>query len=100
MKILVPKTRGSWREFVKVEYRCDPIPGSGGDKRRRTYQWRHPKTTQERRYFYDMDHKQFIRGRRNHVGLPSVWDDIYHLRRRNWKEFRKTQYRKIVNMGA
>ena len=100
MKILVPKTRWSWREFAEIEYRYEPVPGSGGSSRRRCYQFRNMRTTQERKFSCDIDHKKFVRGGRNRAGLPNVWDDVYHLYQRNWKEYRKTQYRKIVNMGS
>ena len=50
---------------------------------------RHPKTTQERRASMG----SWSRAKRNRANLPEVYDDIFREDDRNWKEYRKTQYK-------
>lgn len=51
---------------------------------------RHPRTTQERRFNCDEDHKKLTRGRRRN--LPSAWDDLWIRDKKSWKEKRKQQH--------
>jgi hypothetical protein len=78
-----------WR--VQEAYRLLPnryLPARRfyGWKRSTGHYYRHPKTTQELR-------EGPTRARRN--GLPSSWDDLRIMARenRNWKQFRKTQWK-------
>ena len=62
---------------------------------------RRPRTTQERRKYFDaidQDVEDYnirinIRGRRRPKSLPNAWDDMYSYKGRGWKNFRKTQYK-------
>lgn len=55
------------------------------------------KTTNERRQsFIDDEAKEYgikARPKRNATNLPDSWDDIWKWRNKNWKSFRKTQYK-------
>jgi hypothetical protein len=87
------------RSECEVYFRHDPIPGIN----RRVHGWfrtthKVMKTTQERRMSCDYDHKEYTRGRRNKANLSNSWDDIQKTLQRSWKQFRKTQYRKTINM--
>lgn len=56
--------------------------------------YRHFKTTQERRAYFA--HKEYVRGKRSARSIPSSYDDLqnrsWHMRK-SWKEKRTTQYR-------
>lgn len=52
--------------------------------------YRHPKTTQERRWGYA--HREYIRGRRLPSQLPTAYDEISVCEQKSWKKKRKTQY--------
>ena len=78
-------THKSW----PFKFRFDPIPNTGG-----RCPWRpgirHMKTTQERRISCDPDHKKYVRGSRNYIGLPNSWDDFWHARKtKGWKRTKK-----------
>lgn len=76
-------------------YRYDPVPGiSTGNNSVRSCV-RHMKTTQERRWA--CAHKEYIRGRRSYINLPSDYDDYWHSDRgRGWKRSKKKrQWMKI-----
>ena len=47
--------------------------------------FRRIRTTQERRYAADSDHKPFVRSRRNFANLPNSWDELYFPREKSWK---------------
>lgn len=58
--------------------------------------FRHPKTTQERRWSYaDWDGQVHIRHKRRAKAIPSAWDELMrsHLKDRNWKRFRRHQWK-------
>ena len=97
MKIEVGQHGYYSQKTIEVEFRCDPIPSTG---RRFGYgrYFRHPHTTPERRIASAPENKLYTRGRRQVCHLPNTWDDIYTNFQRSWKKFRKTHYRKIVNM--
>ena len=54
--------------------------------------YRHPKTTQERRASQERN-DPLIRRKRAARNLPTVYDDIPIHREKSWKKKRKTQYR-------
>jgi hypothetical protein len=66
---------------------------------------RHPHTTQERREngrrcnggikYYDEEIVIYVRASRSFYHLPNVWDELWRgdMLDRNWKRFRKHQYR-------
>ena len=70
-------------------YRYDPVPGV--HKYPKGHYYRRIRTTQERRWSC-FDHEYF-RMKRNHKNIPNSWDDIQRHFQRNWKKFRKTQYK-------
>lgn len=77
------------RTGIKLRFRFDPIPGSG-KYRGRGYYYRNIKTTQERKYACDPEHKPYIRGKRSLRNLPEAWDDIpANTIKRNWKRTKK-----------
>ena len=69
--------------------------------------WRNPRTQQERRANSSQRHLRVefevggktcelrirVRGKRSVRMLRSAWDDISKGRQRNWKSFRRTQYK-------
>ena len=52
----------------------------------------HVKTTQEKRYSEDEDHRQFVRAKRNKHNLPDAWEDKPVIKTKSWKDSRKKQY--------
>lgn len=58
--------------------------------------YRHPKTTQERRESLDEDYykeyKVKVRPKRNHRNLPDAYDDINVREKKTWKSKRKKKY--------
>lgn len=76
-------------------YRCGPVPLLGRYRRGRSM-WRYPRTTQEQRYLCDDRCDEVgIRIRRKRYNTPNAWDDRIrsHWDVKNWKKFRKTQYK-------
>ena len=62
------------------------------EKARRLYEgkaywkyYRRVKTTQERRYAADKEHKPYVRGKRSFASLPNSYDDLYFRREKTWK---------------
>ena len=70
-------------------YRKDPVPYTGGSSYSKYF--RKMKTTQERRMFFK--HRKYCRGKRSYRMLPDSWCDILRCRERNWKRYRKTQWK-------
>lgn len=73
-------------------FRYGPVPFTGKVHGYGRY-YRHPKTRQERiANLYD---DKFVRGKRKDKHLPTSWWDISRKDTydRNWKRFRKTQYK-------
>ena len=57
---------------------------------------RRMRTTQERRWANAWDDEEFapkVRGRRGASSLPNHWDDYHRYNQRNWKKFRKNQWK-------
>ena len=76
-----------------------PVPNTGKRKLRWKFGWwyKTPNTTQEIRYSIGMISDGlglFIRGKRKPRNLPIIYDDKpIHRVRKNWKRFRRTQYK-------
>lgn len=82
-----------YRLYNKIYvYRDGPVPYVG--KRNHGHYYRRMKTTQERRWSYSavVDGVPW-RARRNARNLPNPWDDIVIGRLKNWKKYRKTQWK-------
>lgn len=79
-------------------FRQTSIPWTGKRRRYRGRYFRHPRTTQERRYSVDPTYKKFIRGRRAFHNIPNSYDDIMKPSFKNWKRYRKTKYWRIANI--
>jgi len=47
--------------------------------------YRRIRTTQERRYAADTEHKPYLRGSRSFHNLPNAYDDLYFRREKSWK---------------
>ena len=73
------------------------IPRTGKNRWRFSSYYKHPKTTQEKRIGYGLiadGMRQFLRRKRSPINLPNSYDDIpKHQPRRNWKRFRRHQYK-------
>lgn len=57
--------------------------------------WRHPRTTQERKWAHAWDDEEFCpppRARRQGRYLPTVWDDIYAHSEKSWKTQSKRRH--------
>lgn len=99
------KTRRRYKTKYEEEhcvFRCDPVPWCG--KSRYCNFLRYPKTTQEKKQYdsYEFDRKEIkdeyaltikVRGRRSRMSLPTAYDDIPRHNEKNWKKFRKKQYK-------
>jgi len=77
---------------------CYPNPCHPGAKRRNYSYYRHPQTTQERRWADAWDDEEFApkcRATRNARTLPNCWDDFVRSNHRNrtWKHYRKHQWK-------
>jgi len=74
------------------KYRKDPIPKTGRFYRISSSMFRQPRTNQERKYA-----NEFSRARRRRQYLPTTHSDIFikTLGCKNWKRYRKTQYKPI-----
>ncbi len=65
---------------------------------RYTAYFRHPKTGNEMRQYFITSMNEMkipikVRGRRKPKHLPNAWDDISRSDTRNWKAYRKTQWK-------
>jgi len=72
-------------------YRRDPVPYTGRNRHGYSKYFRKIKTTQERRMFFK--YKKYCRGKRSYRMLPDSWDDILRNIEKNWKKYRKTQWK-------
>jgi hypothetical protein len=69
-------------------FRYDPVPGI--HKRKNCRYYRHFRTTQEMRWSYA--YPEYVRGRRRHKNLPTIWDDVAIDRdNKNWKKQNKKE---------
>lgn len=57
---------------------------------------RHPRTTQERRRWYADADDVDLRRRRSPPLLPTLWDDTWRGAMKNWKEYRRSRWRRIA----
>lgn len=72
-----------------LKFRFDPIPHTGKCYSL-GYLYRNIKTTQEKKYACDSEHKPYIRGRRSFSNLPDAWDEIPTSSiKRSWKRTKK-----------
>lgn len=69
-------------EKTKPEFRNGPVPHTSSRLGGSPY--RHPKTLNEMKQNCDVEYRQYVRKRRNH--LPTVYDDIYRDTSRCWKD--------------
>lgn len=83
-----PKVKG-----IKLKFRFDPVPGTGGYKNLGRF-YRNIKTTQERKFCCDPEHKPYIRGKRSMKNLPEAWDDIWNSKELIKKSWKRTKKRK------
>ena len=90
-----------WRpRRFEFEFRNGPVPYIG--RRRRGSGYRHMETTQEiceaEALRFDEDAQYYSiksRAKRNRSNLPNSWDDCWRpSRQKNWKNYRKTQWKK------
>ena len=76
----------------RFRYRYDPVPGI--HKHKNGSYMRRMKTTQERRinclHYSEGFH---IRGKRKHKMLINAWEDVLINKQKNWKKFRKKQWK-------
>ena len=76
------------------EFRCDPVPFIHKYHSHKGTYYRHMKTTQERRWsLAEKDDGVRWRARRNFHNLPNAWDDWARHNEKNWKRFRKHQWK-------
>ncbi len=69
-------------EKTKPEFRNGPVPRTG--KRGGYFCIRHPHTLNEMKQNCDIEHRDYVRKRRNH--LPTTYDDIWRVTSRSWKD--------------
>lgn len=82
-----------WNNKI-FEYRNGPVPFIGRHHSHRGSWYRHMKTTQERRWSL-AEKEDGVRGRakRNIHNIPNSWDDWARHNEKNWKRFRKNQWK-------
>lgn len=89
-----------WSRDWTFTYRSGPVPYTR--KRRRRKYFRDIRTTQELRENHGLDHEEDMRwygirarGARRGSTLPDSYEDIHfgYDRAKNWKRYRRTQYR-------
>jgi hypothetical protein len=89
------------RQFQFYRHRRDPVPGTKRPKRRRNF--RRPKTANERRAsvgarknresLADPELAYTVRKKRSPHRLPDLYDDVWILYQRSWKEHRRKQWK-------
>lgn len=100
-----PLYRFRWERWAVPTWNGEgPVPGTG---RRGNYGYhRRPRTQAERRLnqFLDSDVEDGaprVRAKRSAHNLPDAWDDLNRpLERRSWKAYRRTQYKRIADLGG
>jgi len=84
------------KKYIKnFIYRKSPVPYTGKRSLYKNY-FRYIRTTQEKRWSFLGENEIYpvkLRKRRNFKNIPNSWDDIIKERHKNWKKFRKTQYK-------
>ncbi len=84
------------KKYIKnFIYRKSPVPNTGKRSLYKNY-FRYIKTTQEKRWSFLGENEIYpvkLRKKRNFKNIPNSWDDIIKERHKNWKKFRKTQYK-------
>lgn len=79
------------REYI---YRYDSMPFVHKHHGHKGTYFRHMKTTQERRWSYSIKEDDVkCRAKRNSHNLPNSCDDICRNLEKNWKKFRKNQWK-------
>lgn len=86
--------RHTWRGWVKRSQ----VQWNPWAKHKNIRFYRHPKTTQERRWAHAWEDEEYPikpRGRRSAHNLPESWDDYWRkdMCIRNWKRYRKHQWK-------
>ncbi len=79
-------------EPIIYKYRFDPVPYIHKKKYHRGCVYRHPRTTQEKRW--NIAHKDYVRGKRHASNLPDVWDDFCRSDLKTNKSWKKTKKRR------
>lgn len=83
-----------YRNNRVYEFRKDPVPFIGVSHHHKGTYYRHMKTTQERRLSLATKEDGVCwRGKRNFHNLVNAWDDWIRFNQKNWKKFRKHQWK-------
>ena len=84
------RLRWYYNRYPNMKFRFDSVPGTGN--RYHGCRFRKPKTTQERRKSFSC-HEKYVRTKRNYIGLPNTWDDVYragaYKNKVSWKQNKK-----------
>lgn len=88
---------GLRRKYIRNRWKRYYYRYNSWSKRSNGHWYRHPKTTQERRWANAWDDEEFaprIRTKRNARHLPNSWDDLPRgSKGKNWKNYRKHQWK-------
>ena len=65
---------------------------------RYSFYFRYPRTKSEMKLYYasvinEVDLPIKVRGKRRPKHLPNAWDDVFRAKHRNWKYYRRNQWR-------
>jgi hypothetical protein len=78
----------------EYEFRCDPVPMIHRHRGHKGCYYRSMKTMQERKASLAAKEDEIPwRARRNFRNLPNAWDDYPRFMQKNWKKFRKHQWK-------
>src|ERR1700683_4814944 len=101
--VTITDSESGSRQFQFYRHRRDPVPGIRRPKRRRNF--RHPRTTNERRAGFpapknreslgDPELAYTLRKKRSPHRLPDVYDDVWIQYQRSWKKHRSTHWKKL-----
>ena len=90
------KRKNRNKKYIKkFIYRKTPVPDTGKRHWYKSY-FRHMRTTQERRWSFLGENEDYpikLRTKRSFKYIPNSWDDIVKERHKNWKKYRKHQYK-------
>lgn len=81
------RTFGFWKKDRQnlSQFRKEPVPNIRSKAKKKVRCYRHPRTTNEKRFASAPEYKEYIRPKRNHKNLVDAWDDIPRHFDRSWK---------------
>ena len=78
-----------WNNKPNYIFRRGPVPGT--TNKYRGHYCRYLKTTREKRYSCALEHKPYVRAKRNYANIPDTYDDHFVTYRHDWKANSKSR---------